>query len=361
MRRIGVAGLFVLFMTAPLAAQELSLEIGLMPVTIHGAAAQLDTIVVKRADATGKLPIAILTHGVARDVAARRDVRATGMMGQATDMALRGYLAVALVRRGFGLSSQANAAPRGCGTGSFLATLNHAADEVKAVRRVVAERPDADPTRVVGLGVSVGGATMLAWAARNPEGLVGVVNVSGGTGSTATNVNCDEPALVSAATEFGATAIPTIWFYAANDTFFGPDLVKRMHDGFTGRGGKAELHRFDAIGEDGHFIWSLAAGRLRWLPAMDRFLAANALPALDVASIRPPLDRLSAADQATFARYLAAGSSKVLMIPQTKRSLRFWSGSLTLEAARERGLEFCARVEGEPCRIVMENLATVTR
>lgn len=345
---------------SPLAAQQLTVESGLMPVTIHGSAAQLDTIVVKRADATGKLPIAILTHGVARSAPERLEVRATSMLGQATDMALRGYLAVALVRRGFGLSSATNP-PGGCGTGSFLPALRAGADEVEAVRKVVAARPDADPTRVVGLGVSVGGVTMLAWAAQKPEGLVGIVNVSGGTGSTGPNINCDAPALVAAATSFGVATAPTVWFYAANDTFFGPDLAKRMHDGFTGRGGKAVLHQFEAIGNDGHLIWSLAAGRQRWLPEMDKFLAANDLPALKTDGLDAVAAAWSEEGKAAFQRYLNAGASKVLMVSATKGMVRSWSGAADLDAARKSGLEFCERAAGEPCRVVMENFRPVAQ
>ncbi|NOJ41264.1 hypothetical protein [Bradyrhizobium australiense] len=34
--------------------------------------------------------------------------------------------------------------------------------------------------------------------------------------------------------------IPTLWIYAQNDKFFGPDLVRRIHAAFTGAGGWAQ-------------------------------------------------------------------------------------------------------------------------
>jgi dienelactone hydrolase len=243
--------------SAPSRAQELTIETGFMDVTVSGSAAKLDTIVIKRADLSGRLPVAMITHGVSRLVEERAALTTNTFRNQAVDMALRGYLAVGVVRRNFGQSSRFVAPPGGCASSrpGFLPTFRNAAAEIEAARHVDVQRPDADPTKIAGIGVSVGGGTMLAWAAEKPEGLVAVVNVAGGAGSQATNKHCDEAGLVSAFETFGATAtVPTIWFYAANDGFFFPSLVDRMHAAYTGRGGKAERHAFDVIGNDGHFI-----------------------------------------------------------------------------------------------------------
>ena len=32
-----------------------------------------------------------------------------------------------------------------------------------------------------------------------------------------------------------------LWFYIENDTFFGPALLKRMHEAFTAAGGRADI------------------------------------------------------------------------------------------------------------------------
>lgn len=361
MRKSAFAVIGVLLgLLAPAAAQELSIEQGLMPVTIHGRDFQLDTIVVKRKDLDGqKLPIAMLTHGIARSAQEYAELRTDRLKSQAVDMALRGYLAVGVIRRGFGLSSP-HTRPRACGSGSFLPSLRDQAADIEGVRKVVVERPDADRTRIVGLGVSVGGVTMLAWAAERPEGLVAIVNVSGGTGSVATNTNCDEPALVAAAREFGdARNAPSIWFYAANDSFFGPALVNRMHEGFVARGGKAQLHAFDAVGNDGHQIWSLSDGRQRWLPAMDAFLRGLSLPSFDPAPAEKIAAGFDPAGKRTMERYLAAPSHKVLMLSEQKRRIMTWRGAADLDEARAKGLEYCEKNAGEKCRIVMENFQAV--
>ncbi len=350
----------VLLFSAQVHAQDVIVEEALLPVTIHGRAFKLDTIVVKRKDLDGqRLPIALLTHGVSRSAQENAEVTTGRLRGQAVDMALRGYLAVGLIRRGFGRSS-AYTRPRGCGSGSFLPSLRDQAADIEGVRKVVVERPDADPTRIVGLGVSVGGITMLAWADERPEGLIAIVNVSGGTGSTATDTNCDEPALIAAARSFGdARNAPSIWFYAANDTYFGPRVVKRMHEGFIARGGKAELHASDAIGNDGHQLWSLTDGRQRWLPEMDAFLSQFGLPSWDPAPIAKFGAGLNESNKRVLDRYLASPGHKVLMMATGKRNLYMWRGTIDLATAHKNGLESCEKSAGQKCRIVMENFQPV--
>jgi pimeloyl-ACP methyl ester carboxylesterase len=50
-------------------------------------------------------------------------------------------------------------------------------------------------------------------------------------GPRADNDVCDEDALVRAFATLGRTSrIPTLWIYAQNDKFFGPELVRRRAD-----------------------------------------------------------------------------------------------------------------------------------
>ncbi|HMB75630.1 MAG TPA: hypothetical protein VKN76_04485, partial [Kiloniellaceae bacterium] len=52
--------------------------------------------------------------------------------------------------------------------------------------------------------------------------------------------NCSPERLVAAAAGFGRTArVPTLWLYAENDSYFPPDLSRRMATAYTAAGGKA--------------------------------------------------------------------------------------------------------------------------
>ena len=56
------------------------------------------------------------------------------------------------------------------------------------------------------------------------------------------NNNCAPDRLVEATADFGRyLAGAMLWFYIENDTFFGPALLKRMHEAFTAAGGRADI------------------------------------------------------------------------------------------------------------------------
>jgi pimeloyl-ACP methyl ester carboxylesterase len=94
-------------------------------------------------------------------------------------------------------------------------------------------RPDIDPTRALLLGVSAGGFASIAAASLHPAGVVGVVNFAGGRGSVSADNVCNPEDLVAAYSAYGrAVRVPSLWIYARNDLFFGPELAQRMFAAF---------------------------------------------------------------------------------------------------------------------------------
>src|SRR5262249_6957419 len=252
---------------------------------------RLEALIVRPARAQGRLPVALITHGK-NPVTELPFIRSELMLPQARDLAYRGWLAVVVVRRGYGRSDGlvgANTAADAfatCQNPDFRRAFDAEADDLDGALRVVAERPDADASRVIALGNSVGGGAVLAFAARQPKGLVAAINISGGAQFTADKIGrCGgDEALLKAMTAFGAsTRVPTFWVYAQNDRLFGPDLVRRMRDAFASAGGKVDLHQLGALTVDGrpvdgHALFSTLSGRAQWLAELDRFLRARALP-----------------------------------------------------------------------------------
>lgn len=348
--------LFAAFFTVSAHAQDLVVERAPLQVSISGRSVMLEAVVVKRADAIGKLPIAILAHGSPSTAPERAAMRAEQMLPQARDLAIRGWLAVSFMRRGFGTNTETFAEGFACATPNYRRALISAAEDIEAVRVAIARRDDADATRVFGIGHSVGGAAMLAWASQRPAGLVGVANVSGGTGGSGAGNNCDEPQLIRTILEFGGPAVaPSVWFYAANDNWFPPRVAQRMHEAYIGRGGRATLHAFDALGNDGHSIWFSFAGKERWIPALDRFFRENGMPTWDRTDADAVAATLSDAARPVLIRFLGAPTHKVLAVSQTKGIARFWSGTDAIQASRDGALRECQASAAEPCRIVMEN------
>jgi len=338
------------------AASSLVVEESSLNVTLRGRDHALAALIVKPSGATDRLPIALITHGSPRDSAQRPTYRVTAMLPRARDLAHRGWLAVAFLRRGFGGSQGPFVEGFTCEAPDFRRALATAAEDIEAVRAAVARRPDADATRVLGLGVSVGGAAMLAWAATRPDGLLGVVNVSGGTGALIPGRHCDEDGLVSAVASYGArTRIPTLWLYAENDSFFGPALVRRMHGAFTQGGGDASLRLFGPVGEDGHTLWSRFDGLLLWLPELDRFLRAHGVPTWDPGPIEATAGRLAPSARQVLQTYLSAPTEKAFSISRRKGLARFWSAVADLETARQKSREQCEQDSGERCDVLFDD------
>ena len=170
---------------------------------------RLEALIVRPAKAEGKLPIALITHGKNLKAEENQQLRADFYAPQARDFAARGWLSVVVIRRGYGESDGIPGVSRGaaymsCQNADLVRGFDIEADDLAAALQVIAARPDADASRVIAVGQSLGGGAVLAFAARRPAGLIGVVNVSGGVWRSDGNGACDFDALVAAMTDFGA-------------------------------------------------------------------------------------------------------------------------------------------------------------
>lgn len=357
---LGLFGLIAL--VAPGVAQtpapeEFTIERAFFRAIIDSRTVRLEGLVVKRADLTEKLPIALITHGKSSHHADMLESKASDYAGPARDLARRGYLAVVVMRRGFGQSDGPMTAAVSCATTSFADRFAADADDLQGAMDAVSKRPDADPTRVIAIGVSAGGAAAVAFSARNPKNLRAVISISGGLRMP----DCPkEDVLVNAYKDFGlASRVPNLWIYARNDSFFGPALVERMQTAFLDGGGDVKLVMYEKFGNDGHNLFNTGAGKLQWLMEMDAFLRFHGLPAARRERVAELMKLLKLEDRQRgfIDRYLAAPTWKVMaQTPDGKQHFtNFGAGSL--EAARKGALAACTQRSkaSEPCRIVMEN------
>ena len=339
------------------AQEEFVVERTFFRTSIENRTVRLEGLVVKRADISGLLPIALITHGKSSHLSDMLESKATDYAGPARDLARRGYLAVVVMRRGFGQSDGPMAATVTCATTTFASRFTADADDLQGALEAVAKRPDADPDRAIAIGVSAGGAAVVALASRNLKNLRGVVSISGGLRTP----DCPkEDALVSAYREFGAfSRVPNIWIYAKNDSFFGPALVERMQSAYLDGGGDVKLVMYEKFADDGHKLFNTAAGKLQWLMEMDAFLRFHGLPAArrERAAELMKLLRIEDRHRGFLDRYLAAPTYKIMVqTPDGKHHFtQFGAGSL--DAARKAALQSCGeRYRGpEPCKVVMEN------
>jgi dienelactone hydrolase len=152
----------------------------MLPVTIAGEVIVLDSYVV-RPERPGRFPVVILVHGtpIAEDAAALAQRSPVGFHQVAVAFAERGYASVSIMRRGFGQSGGAYAErlPQPC---DFLPALRNSGDDVIAAIATLRTEPWADPDHILLLGLSTGGLAVTAADARNPSGVLAVINFDGG-------------------------------------------------------------------------------------------------------------------------------------------------------------------------------------
>lgn len=331
-----------------------------LAVTIDAKDYALDTLVV-RLPGEGKLPVALITHGSSAGGGRRAKVR--GWLGEwAHDLAHRGWLAVAVMRRGYGDSEGEVADNAGtCASPDVGRYLDAHADDLEAALRSIGRRPDADMDRVLAVGDSAGGAAVMALAARPSVRLAAVVNVSGGLtplGPFQRDPACAayEADLVWNFARFGTAArMPTLWLYAENDGLFRPGLVSRMRAAFTGTGGRAELVMLPPFRDDGHGLFYRPGGKRALLPELDRFLRAKGLPTWDEAAFEPLLARLSPVDSQRVQDYLRLLPTEKALALAPGGGVYWREGGRVSEAVRSSVLADCKDKAGVDCTLAAEN------
>ena len=197
-------------------------------------------------------PTAVFSHGstdnVARKTVLRPEAMARYLLGQ-------GWTVAAPMRRGRGQSEGRFLEPSDRSISSerqVKAALLDLDATVGALRR----RPDVDAKRIVVMGQSRGGYLSILYAGDKPERVAGAVNFAGGW--WAQNVDRGFNAKRFEAAGRGAR-VPTLWLYAANDTYYDAQHIKRAHQAFTDAGGKADLVLVERAGGNGHGLINFPA------------------------------------------------------------------------------------------------------
>lgn len=314
----------------------------------------LEAVVVQPRGA-GRHPLAILSHGSPRDAADRPGMSARSMTPQLVEFARRGFVAVSVLRRGYGSSQGGWAESFGpCGSADYVEAGRAGAADLRAAITALSRRGDVDASKIVAVGVSAGGFATVALTADPPPGLVAAISFAGGRGSQGPDSLCDKDALVRAFRTFGERSrIPMLWVYAQNDHFFGPPLARRLLDAFQGAGGRAGFVAAPAYGTDGHSLFS-AGGRSTWTPIVDAFLQRQGLLPPEggsaVASALRPPGKLSPKGRTDFQAYLSGAFHKAFAVtPEGGYAWR--TGRNTSREASEAAISQCRQTSGGDCTL----------
>jgi dienelactone hydrolase len=171
---------------------------------------------------------------------------------------------------------ETNSPRGGCDNADYRKSGLASADAIAAAIDFMTRQNFIKPDGVIVVGQSAGGWGALALASRNPKNVKAVINFAGGRGGRVhdrPNNNCAPEKLVEAAGSFGSTArIPILSIYTQNDTFFSPDLSRRLNEAYRSKGGKVDYRLLPAFGRDGHRLFGDRDGVAIWGPIVDEFL-----------------------------------------------------------------------------------------
>jgi dienelactone hydrolase len=237
----------------------------------------------------GPFPLAVMNHGVQLDPQQRGFFPLVEFRDAALWFARRGYMVVAPTGPGYGagaldvpelgLFSVFYAKVGQCDNPNFRdAGMAYAALD-KWIIDYMTEQKFAVPNSAIVIGQSAGGWGAIALSSQNLPSVKAIIEFAGGRGGRVggkPNNNCNPDKLVAMTAEFGSTArVPMLWIYIENDTYFGPDLSRRMHTAYTGAGGNAEYHLMPPFGNEGHIFIDSPDSIPQWSPLVSQFLDKN--------------------------------------------------------------------------------------
>ncbi|MHC4050495.1 alpha/beta hydrolase family protein [Bradyrhizobium sp. 25ACV] len=296
---------------------------------------------------TKRYPLALLSHGSPRSFDDRATMAAHKYYGIALEYARRGFAALIVMRRGYGTSPGGRVdSVGGCAKAAYLPAAAVAVADLRAAIDAMAGRTDVTTTGMIAAGHSAGGLATVALTAQAPAGLVAAINFAGGRGSRDDDDVCNPDGLAQAFATFGKTSrVPMLWVYATNDSYFGPDLARRLHDGFRTSGGNAKFIAAPPFGDDGHYLYAVAS-RAQWTPYVDAFLRERALVSRDILSPPDPLPpprQLNEAARAEFARYLASMLPHKAFAVSPNGGYGWRAGRVTADEAQRDSLAACMK------------------
>ena len=225
----------------------------------------------------GPFRLAVIAHASTQNVLRRAQMPQPEYRALAGSLVARGFAVLVPERSGHGATGGRYLEDQGgCDEADYISSGRATADAIAAAAGFVRQQPFVRPDGMVIVGHSAGGWGALALANENPKDVSAIVAFAPGRGGHANdqpNKVCAPHTLVAAAAEFGRDArVPVTWLVAANDSYFSPELSRRMADAFRDSGGRAEFRVLAASDSEGHWLAESESGVKLAGPELDRAL-----------------------------------------------------------------------------------------
>ncbi|MCY1167519.1 MAG: dipeptidyl aminopeptidase [Pseudomonadota bacterium] len=263
-------------------AEQKRPEIIKLPLLIDGSVREVTTHLYKP-EGAGPFPLVIFSHGRAAARADRAKLQYPVLVGHANYWLRKGVAVLAPVRPGYGETGGADRedsfsrwSGNTCTSNpDFMTVARNARQVVVAVHAWSVQQPWVRKDRILLEGQSVGGLTTVAASVLNLPGVIADVNFAGGAGGypdVSPGKSCKPENLTSTYAELGKEAkIPSLWFYAENDQYWGPEAPRQWHEAFKAGGSDTQFVQTGPLPDhDGHSL--LTYGGKLWSVPLDAFV-----------------------------------------------------------------------------------------
>jgi dienelactone hydrolase len=233
--------------------------------------------VLYRPPGEGPFRLAVIAHASTQNLLYRAQMPQPEYRALAMVLVMRGFAVLVPERLGHGATGGKYLEDqRGCDDADYAQAGRATAVQISAASNYLRGQPFIRREAAVIVGHSAGGWGALALANADPADVASIIVFAAGRGGHANdfpNQVCAPHTLVSAAGEFGhAARVPVSWLVAANDTYFSPDLSRKLADAFRAGGGKVDLRVLPAYDGEGHWMAETEGGVKLATSELDRVL-----------------------------------------------------------------------------------------
>jgi dienelactone hydrolase len=231
-----------------------------------------------RPPGAGPFPLVVINHGSTQNEFQRAQMHMPEYAALTEWLVARGYAVAVPQRPGHGKTGGRYDEEQGsCDKADYRRAGLGTAGPIAAAIDHLIRQPFVQKTGVVVIGQSAGGWGALALASQHYAPLKSVIAFAPGRGGHVNgeaNHNCAPERLIETARQFGERTrdVPSLWIYAENDSYFGPDLSRKVADAYRLAGGRAEYHLLPPVGSDGHDLVHAREAVPLWSPLLDKFL-----------------------------------------------------------------------------------------
>lgn len=335
---------------------SLNEQVVMIPVVSGADSVQLETTIFTP-PGPGPFPLVVMNHGKALGDPHSQSRDRFVVMSR--EFVKRGYAVVVPMRKGFSHST-GTYYERGC---DMIDHGQSQADDLQGTLEYLKNQSWVDKDRIIVAGQSYGGLATIAFGTRNVPGVKGLINFAGGL--KIHGGSCQwESSLVNAFAQFGGkTALPSLWFYGANDQHFGPQLAAQMRDAYVSAGGHAKLVAYGPFKSDAHGMVGSRDGVQVWWPETEKFLKELGMPT-DVVVALPnepqvPPTNYAALDNVEAIPYIKDGGREQYRQFLTKpfprafaiSSSGAWSWAEDGDDPTSQVLSDCQKNSAQPCKL----------